>query len=62
MTLTHASEWLTAVEAAQYLRVAPRTLVSRADIHSVVGLALILAYDENVNWRLSISDYRFMWH
>ena len=51
---TIQSNWLTATEAAQYLRVAPRTLLSWVRQGNIKGY--VLSGTERVTWRFLRSD------
>lgn len=54
------SPWLTATEAAQYLRVEPRTLLMWARQGTVKGY--ILSGTERITWRFLTADLDAMMH
>jgi excisionase family DNA binding protein len=54
MTGVHESEWLTAIEAANHLRVKPRTILLWARQGHIKGY--ILSGTDRVTWRFLRSD------
>jgi excisionase family DNA binding protein len=50
----HTSEWLTAVEAAAYLKIEPRTLLKWAREGRVKGH--VLSGTERITWRFRTED------